>query len=183
MKTKASAAKKNNAKKVVAPAPVTVRRKRQSGVRERVLALLEAGPSTNSELLKNGKFTPSALYLHLKALRQQGVVQSKRVGRTVTLQLKTKAQKRVVEEPIDAVVVQETRRPTSSALVPSHVSPELHEALSAVAFRLRPVAQVEQKLMVLDQLARSMPAAVSGVLHAVMEDLVNLSNMPVDVAE
>jgi DNA-binding transcriptional ArsR family regulator len=183
MKTKASAAKKSKAKKVAAPTPGIIRRTRQSGVRERVLALLAAGPTTNAELLKNGKFTPSALYLHLKALRQQGIVQSKRVGRSVTLRLKTKAHKQVVEEPIDAVVVQEAPRPTSSALVPAHMSPELHEALNAVAFRLRPVTQVEQKLMVLDQLARSMPAAVSGVLHAVMEDLVKLSTLPVDGAE
>jgi len=182
MKKKAAAAKKNKTK-IAVPAPGTIRRKRQSGVRERLLALLAAGPATNSELLKNGKFTPSALYLHLKALRQQGVVQSKRVGRSVTLSLKTKAHKRVVEEPIDAVVVQETPRVASSALVPARMSPELHEALNAVAFRLRPVAKVEQKLMVLDQLARSMPAAVSGVLHAVMEDLVKLSTLPADGAE
>lgn len=151
------------------------RRKRQSGVRERVLALLALGPITNSELQRKGNFTPSALYLHLKALRLQGLLDSKRVGRSVTLRLKGKAQKRVVEEPIEAVVVHEAPRPSSSALVPARMSPELHEALNAVALRLQPVAQVEQKLMVLDQLARSMPPAVSSILHAVMEDLAKLS--------
>ncbi|MDB5988231.1 MAG: transcriptional regulator [Nevskia sp.] len=177
MKAARTAATKKTKAAPVAPKKAT-RRKRQTGVRARILAILAAGPITNSELQRKGRFTPSAQYLHLKALRQQGVLDSKRNGRSVTLRLKGKAHSRSVEEPIDAVVVQETpRRATSSALVPARMSPELHEALNAVAFRLRPVERVEEKLLVLDQLARSMPPTVSGVLHAVMADLVKLSTL------
>ena len=175
MKAARPAAKKT---KTVAAAPKkAARRKRQTGVRERILEILAAGPINNSELQRKGRFTPSALYLHLRALRQQGLLDSKRSGRTVTLRLKNKSHSRAAEEPIDAVVVHEAPRSNSSALVPARMSPELHEALGAVAFRLRPVERVEEKLLVLDRLANSMPPSVAGVLHAVMEDLVKLTTL------
>lgn len=155
------------------------RRKRQTGVRRRILKILGAGAVTGPELLKKGRFSPAALYLNLKALRDEGLIDSQRTGRSVVLRLKhgSKAE----EEPIEGVVVsdhQPKAKPrASSALVPALIPQELHEALSAVTFRLSPVQRVEEKLVVLEQLARNMPAAVSDVLRSVMEDVAKLSTL------
>jgi hypothetical protein len=58
---------------------------------------------------------------------------------------------------------------------------ELHEALSAVTFRLSPVARLQEKLVVLDQLARNMPAPVAEVLRSVIDDVARLTSLkPLD---
>jgi DNA-binding transcriptional ArsR family regulator len=57
-------------------------------VRDRILKILAEGPNRNSVLQKRGKFTPSALYLHLKKLRESGVLERRQMGRQVELSLK-----------------------------------------------------------------------------------------------
>lgn len=158
-----------------AAAATPKRRKRQRGVRARILKILAHGPITNAALRKEGGFTASALYLHIKALREAGLLSSHRDGRYVTLSLRNGGH----GEPLEGEVVADTPRPAnskSSALMPAFVSKELREALNAVAHRLSPVEGAQEKLLVLDQLARTMPAAVSEVLRGVMHDLVKLSN-------
>lgn len=177
MKASRSAAKKT---KSSAAAPVKKpRRKRQSGVRGRILKILAAGPITGPELLKRGKFSPAALYLNLKAMRAEGLVESQRHGRSVTIGLAQGAAAAAESAPIEGEVVAEQPRAKSggSALVPAMIPQDLHEALNAVAFRLSPVARVQEKLVVLDQLARSMPAPVAEVLRSVIDDVAKLTTL------
>ncbi|MBL6750549.1 MAG: hypothetical protein ISP90_08505 [Nevskia sp.] len=129
--------------------------------------------------MKRGKFSPAALYLNLKAMRAEGLVESQRHGRSVTIGLAQGAAAAAESAPIEGEVVAEQPRAKSggSALVPAMIPQDLHEALNAVAFRLSPVARVQEKLVVLDQLARSMPAPVAEVLRSVIDDVAKLTTL------
>jgi DNA-binding transcriptional ArsR family regulator len=175
-----AAAKKTAGTSTRTKAPA--RRKRQTGVRERLLEILAAGPITGPDLLKNGKFTQSSLHLHLKALRDAGMIVSRRIGKAQEIRLAQMPP--AAEASIEGVVVdrsepKEDPKPSASAaLLPAaFVSRELHDALSAISFRLSPVERAQEKLLVLDQLARTMPGPVSEVLRAVMDDVVKLSSL------
>lgn len=178
MKGSRSVAKRAGAAAKATATPGT-RRKRQSGVRGRILKILAAGPVSGPELLKQGKFSPAALYLNLKAMRADGLVDSQRNGRTVMLSL-TGSGSAAEQAPIEGEVVSEQPRPKAkagSALVPALIPQDLHEALNVVAIRLSPVARVQEKLVVLDQLARSMPDPVAEVLRSVIDDVARLTTL------
>ena len=170
------------------------RRKRQSDVRGRILKFLESGPMGGPELLKKGKFSSTALYLNLKALKDEGLIDSRRSGKSVTISLTgaTHASAAAADEPADttieaevmhehvaeaAAVNADAHAAASSSLVAPMVSKELHDALNAIAFRFSPVDRAQEKLVVLDQLARTMPAPVSAVLRQVIDDVVRLSSL------
>ena len=59
------------------------RRKRQSGVRSRIIDMLSSGPMLAQDILDKGGFSPASLYLNLKALKSEGSVDTTREGRAV----------------------------------------------------------------------------------------------------
>ena len=172
MKTSKSATKNAAEKKPVVK--TRKKRTRQTGVRGRVLSLLASGAMSSSELVAKGGFSAASLYLNLKVLKKEGMVSTRRNGRTVLISLKHGA---TVDAPIEGEVLSapKSSRKTSSALVSAYVPRDLHEALEGLARRLSPVDRAQEKLLVLDQLARTMPASVASVLRELMNDVVRLS--------
>lgn len=140
-----------------------------------MLGLLASGPQTSSELVAKGGFSPASLYLNLKALKKEGLVRSTRNGRNVSIAL-TSAAQAAADAPIEGEVLPPSKSKSGNALVSAYVPRELHEALEGLARRLSPVDRVEEKLLVLEQLTRTLPAPVASVLQDVMSDLVRLSS-------
>lgn len=178
MKTRKTAASKNKMKTAATPAgqPKRKLRKRTTGVRSKVLDLLATGPMTSSDLVAKGGFSAASLYLNLKSLKKDGLIKTARNGRSVSISL-SPAARAAAEAPIEGEVLpppKPTAKPTV-ALVSAYVPRDLHEALEGLARRLSPVDRLEEKLMVLEQLSRTMPAPVAAVLQETMADLVRLS--------
>lgn len=194
MKTLKAADKKATSSKVqkTAKGGKAARKKRQTGVRGRVLEILAAGPRSSAELVTEGGFSTASLYLNLKSLKDDGLVESERDGRVVMIRLSGKAAsskpapaaKPVAAKPIEGVVVSApvevidepaTEAPKRNAVVLAYVPRDLHEALDGVTRRLSPIEGTQEKLMVLDRLARSLPTPVASVLRSIMDDVARLS--------
>ena len=157
------------------------RRKRQSGVRGRILDMLASGPMLAQDILDKGGFSPASLYLNLKALKSEGSVDTTREGRNVRYALTgtpgTDGETAVASaKPIKG---KRGRKPkvSSGAAVgkPVSASSELKDALGVLVARLSPIENVGEKRMVLSQLAGSLPAPVAKVLNAIVDDLSRLS--------
>lgn len=173
MKTRKAAAP---SKKAASTAPKHKLRKRTTGVRARVLALLAQGAMTSSELVAKGGFSAASLYLNLKALKKEGLIRTARQGRSVSISLASGG-RASAGEAIEGEVLPPPKpgAKATAALVSAYVPRDLHEALEGLARRLSPVERPQEKLMVLEQLARTMPTPVAAVLQEIMTDLVRLS--------
>lgn len=159
----------------------TPRRKRQSGVRGRIVELLSAGSMLASELVEQGQFSPASMYLNLKSLKADGIVDAAQEGRSVRYTLTgvmpsegsdsaSAGKRRRGRKPKAAV---KTRgRPKKAA---ASSGGNLKDALGVLMARLSPIDDVDQKLMVLGQLAGSLPSPVARVLNSVIDDLSRLS--------
>lgn len=164
MKTKTRTKK---ADKVVPAAAASSPRKRQSGVRGRIVDLLGAGPQFAQTLLDQGGFSPASLYLNLKALKAAGIVDTSREGRTVRYLLSGSA------GTATAPRAKLGRKAAGKrAAAPAD---DLQAALGVLMTRLAPIDKADEKLLVLSQLARSLPGPVAVILESVIEDLSRLS--------
>lgn len=148
-----------------APAP---RRKRQGGVRGSIVEMLGSGALLTQELLDQGGFSPASLYLNLKALKADGLVDTAREGRSVRYLLTGASAAPVTHSP-----GKRGRKPGAKATAAP--ADDLQSALGVLMTRLAPIDKVDEKLMVLGQLANSLPGPVAGVLKAVIDDLGRLS--------
>lgn len=164
-------------KKKSAVAPKTVRKRRMRGrvskVRETILKLLAEQPSSRAELLKRGKFSPASLHNHIKALRAEGAVVVDASNRILSLKEGGAATKPAGKGASTASLPAKTA--PAQALVPLHGSRSLHEALDAVSERFKPIVDLDEKLLVLSELGKTMPVAVAGVLAEVASDLMRVS--------
>jgi hypothetical protein len=174
---KAKAAVSSKAAKKEAPQKKVVRR-RVGGVRKRIMKLLAEGPKTRAELLKHGKFSDAALYLNLKSLRKENLIEEDASNRTLRLASGTTA------APLDGEVVQNGtaykpqkmgRPKASSASLPIHVPRALQAALSTVTSRLSPIDRPSEKLAVLQELVRTTPAPIAKILDSLADDVKRLS--------
>ncbi len=153
------------------------RRKRQSGVRGRIVEMLGTGPLLAQDILERGGFSPASLYLNLKALKAEGVVDTTREGRSVRYTLTGDS----ASEASPAAVASEPKtrkkagRKAGSKNVAKPAVGDLKGALGVLMARLAPIDKVDEKLMVLEQLAGSLPGPVSGILKSVIDDLSRLS--------
>lgn len=194
MKTIKAADKKatNNKKTKAAKAGKAARRKRQTGVRGLVLDILAAGPRSSAQLVTEGGFSTASLYLNLKSLKDEGLIETERDGRVVMISLSGKARKNVsavpapapvskarpVVTPVEGEVIEAAETaavPKRNAVVLAYVPRDLHEALDGVTRRLSPIEGTQEKLMVLDRLARTLPGPVADVLRSLMDDVTRLS--------
>lgn len=148
-------------------------RKRQTGVRGLVLKLLQGGAMTSSELVSKGGFSAASLYLNLKALKKDGLIVTTRNGRSVMIGLAGTHGEAI--EGVVLPVAAKSAAKSGSAVVAAYVPRELHEALEGLQRRLAPVERSEEKLLVLEQLARTMPAPVAAVLQDIMADLLRFT--------
>lgn len=164
MKTKTRTKK---ADKVVPAAAASSPRKRQSGVRGRIVDLLGAGPQFAQTLLDQGGFSPASLYLNLKALKAAGIVDTSREGRTVRYLLSGSAGTATAPRA-------KPGRKTAGKRAAAPVD-DLQAALGVLMTRLAPIDKADEKLLVLSQLARSLPGPVAVILESVIEDLSRLS--------
>ncbi|MBA4284200.1 MAG: hypothetical protein C0434_01550 [Xanthomonadaceae bacterium] len=133
--------------------------------------MLTAGPLLAQDLVDRGGFSPASLYLNLKALKAEGAVDTRRDGRAVRY---------LFVGPLGGSAgrsraTKSTRGRRSQAM--SGVGPaltaeaELKAALGVLLTRLSPIENASEKIMVLSELAGSLPAPVATVLKAVADDL------------
>ena len=168
--TKAARANKNAAAE---PASAKkTRRRRARGVRKIILGLLAKGPMTRAEIVKAGKISGAALYLHLKALRDEGVVAVDSVSHKLML---GSAAAEAADEGVEEAVAGDTEQAETLPALPVHVPRALHEALDAVLFRLSPIEHASEKILILEQLSRTTPKPVAEILRSLMEDVARLS--------
>lgn len=156
------------------------RRKRQSGVRGRIVEMLGAGPLLAQDILDQGGFSPASLYLNLKALKSEGLVDTTREGRSVRYTLtgavaseageSAAAEPKTRKKPGRKAGTKNVAKPAAAA-----ADGDLKGALGVLMARLAPIDKVDEKLMVLQQLAGSLPGPVSGILKSVIDDLSRLS--------
>lgn len=151
------------------------RRKRQSGVRSRIIDMLSSGPMLAQDILDKGGFSPASLYLNLKALKADGSVDTTREGRAVRYAL-TGAP--VAEGDAPAAKPAKGKRgrkpkgtTKAAAGRPAKTPGDLKDALGVLMARLSPIENANEKMMVLSQLAGSLPAPVAKVLNSVIDDL------------
>jgi len=149
---------------------IAPKRVRQRGVRGRILELLAAGPLLAQELVDRGGFSTASLYLNLKALKVDGAIDTHREGRVVRYLLSGAA-------PDKGGLAKRGRAAITAAGsgVLDGASGELKAALNVLLARLSPIDSVDEKIMVLSQLAGSLPPPVSRVLLAVVDDLDRLT--------
>ena len=157
------------------------RRKRQSGVRGRIIDMLGAGPMLAQEILDKGGFSPASLYLNLKALKAEGSVDTTREGRAVRYALTGTPGTEGEAAPAAAKPAKgkRGRKPKGTVKAasskPASASGDLKDALGVLVARLSPIEDVNEKLLVLSQLAGSLPTPVAKVLNAIVDDLGRLS--------
>lgn len=169
---KQSAARKTPAAK----SPDRPARKRVGNVRGLILGLLESGPRSSAALVAEGGFSPAAVFLNIRALKQEGLVAATRQGREVLFSLTGAAPqpaaaapvKPAKKAPIRAVPI---RPAATKAVVLAYVPSELHAALNGLTRQLAPVEALADKLRVLDTLGRTLPAPIAAVLGSIAEDL------------
>ncbi len=171
----------NKAKKSMTSENAAPRRKRQSGVRGRIIDMLSSGPMLAQDILDKGGFSPASLYLNLKALKSDGSVDTTREGRAVRYALtgtpgtegETAA---VAAKPAKG---KRGRKPKGTVKVaaskPSSASGDLKDALGVLMARLSPIENASEKMMVLSQLAGSLPSPVAKILNSVIDDLGRLA--------
>lgn len=175
MKTKTRSKK---AGKVMTSETSSPRRKRQSGVRGRIVEMLGTGPMLAQDILERGGFSPASLYLNLKALKSEGVVDTTREGRSVRYTLTGAAASE--DSVVVASEVKIRKKPGRKAgsknkNIAAPAAGDLKGALGVLMARLAPIDKVDEKLMVLNQLAGSLPGPVSSILKSVIDDLSRLS--------
>lgn len=191
MKTIKAAEKKATSKSAKAgKAGKSARRKRQTGVRGLVLDILAAGPRSSAQLVAEGGFSTASLYLNLKSLKDEGLIETERDGRVVMIRLSGKAPKvarsapaaasseRIPVTAVEGEVMDATEEagvPKRNAVVLAYVPRDLHEALDGVTRRLSPIEGTQEKLMVLDRLAQTLPGPVADILRSLMADVTRLS--------
>lgn len=138
--------------------------------------MLGTGPLLAQDILDRGGFSPASLYLNLKALKAEGVVDTSREGRSVRYTLTgtaaSEASPAVASEPKSR---KKAGRKAGSKNVAKPAEGDLKGALGVLMARLAPIDKVDEKLMVLEQLAGSLPGPVSGILKSVIDDLSRLS--------
>ena len=183
-KTKTTTAKAPRGKGAAKAAKSASGRKRQTGVRGLILDLLAAGPKTGSELVAQGGFSVASLYLNLKSLKDDGLIESERVGREVSIRLAggaapVEASDEGVSAPIEGEIInrEEVVVQKTTAVSAAYRGGDLRSALDQLSARLSPVEGAREKLMVLDQLTRTMPQPIADVLRSLMDDVVRLSTV------
>lgn len=150
-------------------APPSGRRRRQSKVADLILNLLAGSPLSGQELLKQGKFSPGALYLNVRALRKAGRIEGRRDGRRVVFSLVDGGGRPAAAA--NAV----TQGASASAASSARLTPELQQALDAVTLRLSATGRLQEKLNVLGHLARNMQSPASALLRSTLDDLARLT--------
>ncbi len=155
---------------------------RVSGVSSKILEILGAGPQSTADLIAAGGFSSAAAFLNLKKLKDQGIVETERVGRSVHYRLadadaavseaprrgRKKGSKNKPAAAPKAAKKVATRGPKSA---PATTGGSLSAALASIAERFSPVADLDRKVTVLDELVRSLPREVASVLKDIQADL------------
>ncbi|WP_273454663.1 ArsR/SmtB family transcription factor [Nevskia ramosa] len=142
--------------------------------------MLGTGPMLAQDILERGGFSPASLYLNLKALKSEGVVDTTREGRSVRYTLTGAAAAASEGSVVVASEGKIRKKPgrkagskNKNAAAPA--AGDLKGALGVLMARLAPIDKVDEKLMVLNQLAGSLPGPVSSILKSVIDDLSRLS--------
>lgn len=163
------------------PAVKTARKKRVGNVRGLILKSLASGPKTRAALQKSSNASYNALVMHLTRLREEGVVETDASNRLISLTAAGSA--------AQAGAAPKARASTRSA-APSTTLPQLaretplvagyspralNEALDALAARFKPIPALDEKVLVLDQLAEQIGGPVGHVLGSIKTDLLRLS--------
>ncbi|MGQ3055618.1 MAG: hypothetical protein ACT6T0_00290 [Nevskia sp.] len=156
---------------------------RVTGVSAKILSLLGAGPRSTTDLINEGGFSSAAAFLNLKKLKDQGLVETERDGRNVIYRLADAAsavaiadaprrgRKKGSKNKASSSAKAGGKRGRKAAVAATGETGNLSGALAAIASRFAPVADLKQKVAVLDQLVQSLPREVAAVLKAIKSDL------------
>ncbi len=155
---------------------------RVTGVSAKILSLLGAGARSTTDLINEGGFSSAAAFLNLKKLKDQGLVETERDGRNVIYRLADAASAVAIADAPRRGRKKGSKNKTASsakaggkrgrkAAADAGENGNLSGALAAIASRFAPVADLKQKVAVLDQLAQSLPREVAAVLKAIKADL------------
>ncbi len=138
--------------------------------------MLGTSPMLAQDILERGGFSPASLYLNLKALKSEGVVDTTREGRSVRYTLTgAAASEGSVAVASEGKIRKKPGRKPGGKKVAAPAAGDLKGALGVLMARLAPIDKVDEKLMVLNQLAGSLPGPVSSILKSVIDDLSRLS--------
>ncbi len=156
---------------VVAAKPVT-KRLRATDVSALILDALSSGPKSRPQLQAAAGCATSSLYRHLSILHtnKQIVVKDRRAPIELAKPASVAAK---VPEPKLPVLAAKPANAVVAA--PVYVAGALHDALQAVSHRFEAPSHIGEKLHTLEQLSKSMPAAIADVLTAIHADLLRLS--------
>ncbi len=155
---------------------------RVTGVSAKILRLLDGGPKSTADLIKQGGFSSAGAFLNLKKLKDQGLVETERAGRNVMYRLAAAAAAVAIEDSprrgrkkgsknkaAAKTKKNEKRGPKASSS--ESTGGNLRDELAQIAARFAPIDDLRHKLDVLNQLAQSMPREVASVLKAIKGDL------------
>lgn len=179
---------RKNAEKAAAVQPVAARkgtRKRKTrvgNVRNLILKALASGSKTRPALQKATGASYNALIMHLATLRQEKAVEMDSSNRLVSLV--GGATSADTARPAKKPATKAASKPPASTLpqlasespVVGYSPRHLNEALDALTARFKPIAAVDEKVLVLDQLAVQIGGPVGHVLSAIKADLQRLSH-------
>jgi len=153
-----------------------IRRPPQTGARERIIELIAAGPITNAQLLAKGHFTPSNLFVHLKRLTAEKLIERRLKGREAEYLLRAVKPKPAVLEGELIVQPKVISAPKSNAIALAGDTYTLDTALEKLSRKLAPVDDLDKKLRMLNRLAQDLPGPVGELLNLVMNDLARLGS-------
>ncbi|WP_428380892.1 helix-turn-helix domain-containing protein [Nevskia ramosa] len=152
---------------------------RVSGVSTKILEILAGGPRSTADLISEGGFSAAAAFLNLKKLKEQGAVEGERAGKSVNYRL-ADASAVVSEAPRrgrkkgsknkSPAAAKKAGKPGPKS-TPAVTGGSLSAALAAIADRFSPVADLDRKVNVLDELSKSLPREVATVLKDIRADL------------
>ncbi len=160
--------------------PIKLRKKRVGNVRGLILKALASGAKTRPNLQKASGASYNALVMHLTRLREEGVVSVDASNRLISL---------IDAKPAEAAKPEPKTKPPAkaeatttlpalakeAALVAGYSPRVLNEALDALAARFKPIPALDEKLLVLDQLAEQIGGPIAHVLGSIKGDLVRFS--------
>lgn len=163
------------------PAPKS-RKPRVANVRGLIIQSLGKGSQSRAALLKATGASYNGLVLHLSKLKAEGIVTLDASNRIVSLAdtglvAKKRGSAKASPKATAALEASQVIHPLSPLETPSgrmpvgYSSDALREALAHVLGRITPVDRLDEKQLVLEQLARQIGGPIAVVLNAIKVDL------------
>jgi len=127
-----------------------------------------------TSMVREGGFAASSLYLNLPILRSAGAIETHKVGRRTMYSLPGIGTSAPAKKGGGAKPAKKSPESTATS--------KLFEELRTFQARCAPIRKSKEKRQVLEQLAKSCPAAVSALLLEIRDDILRISKQAPPVA-